>query len=410
MALNKVEITAKLQLPEWKALLDTIAFCEGGKYNIIYSGVPFNDYSDHPNRVIKGASAAGRYQIINLTWFGTAGRPGLKQSIPLPNFTPNSQDIAAVWLAVNSRGVDPALVEQDAPNFSNFDRITSKLSCEWCALPGTSRCECKGQPQKSLQTAYNFYVQALNWRRGLGPEPTGANAEGEGAGDTGPLAGFTNNPLTNGIGSLFAGISNISEEYCALIKPLTYVEAKSFPGCDKRIELNFFGGPNGVGAAANPLIGQTNVTNPTIPSFINIDPNSIKYGEFVLPIEKFTFTSGVGPRWGRIHNGVDLAAPTGTPSASIADGIVEVARWTTGGYGNLVIIKHTNGYYSLNGHFSKLLVNEGQQVKQGQVIALVGSTGFSTGPHLHLEIGKTRNGNTIGNRINPATVLNLSKR
>lgn len=413
MALSKAEIVAKLQIPEWKALLDTIAFCEGGAYNRIYSGVTFSDFSDHPNRTIKGSSASGRYQILSKTWFGKAGaNNGLKQRIPLSDFSPNSQDIAAIWLIANDRRVDPTLIEQGAPNQNNFTTIVNKLLCEWRGLPETNSASCRSQSKKTLQAAYNFYVQALAWRKGQGPQPTGFSTEGEGEGaiDTaGATTGFNSPTSSAGAFPLFSGLFNTADDYCAGVKPLTYVDAKSFAGCENRIDISFFNGPLGIGAAANPLVGDTTLNNPSIPNFINIDPNSVSYGEFIVPIEesKYVFTSGVGPRWGRIHNGVDLAAPTGTPSAAIASGVAELARWTTGGYGNLIIIKHDNGYYSLNGHFSKILINEGQRVEQGQVIALVGNTGFSTGPHLHLEIARSRNGNILANRINPASVLNL---
>lgn len=410
MALTKTEISLKLQMPEWKAWLDTIAFCEGADYNIIYSGATFDDFSDHPERVICSgnycSSAAGRYQIMDYTWRGKNGGVGLKQRIPLNNFTPNSQDVAAVWLIANDRRVDVSLIEQGAPNFNNFDKVSSKLSAEWCSLPGTNRGACEGQPVKSLQTAYNFYTQALAWRRGLGPEPTGLRNEGEGQGDTGALAGFRS-PFANGFPSLFSGVTNISQDYCALIRPLRYIDAKAFAGCDKRIDLNFFGGPNGVGAASNPLASNNGLlTDPSIPNFINVDPNSIKYGEFIVPLEKYTFISGFGPRWGRLHRGVDLSAPTGTPSAAPADGIVVASGWG-GDYGNRVVIKHTNGLYTLHAHFSQIKAQKDQTVRQGQVIGLIGSTGFSTGPHLHLEVSKSYSGGYLSNQFDPRTVFRI---
>jgi murein DD-endopeptidase MepM/ murein hydrolase activator NlpD len=92
------------------------------------------------------------------------------------------------------------------------------------------------------------------------------------------------------------------------------------------------------------------------------------------------------------HNGVDLGAPVGTPILAAADGEVMISRmgWN-GGYGNYVVIQHDNGTQTVYGHASKLLVTEGQEVKQGQTIALVGSTGESTGPHLHVEVRGGKN-------------------
>ncbi|MEA5597993.1 peptidoglycan DD-metalloendopeptidase family protein [Rivularia sp. UHCC 0363] len=103
---------------------------------------------------------------------------------------------------------------------------------------------------------------------------------------------------------------------------------------------------------------------------------------------KGVFTSGYGPRWGRMHRGIDVAAPVGTPIHAAADGVVISAGWNRGGYGNLVDIRHPDGTVTRYAHNSKLVVTKGQEVHQGQQISLMGSTGFSTGPHLHFEIRK----------------------
>lgn len=98
------------------------------------------------------------------------------------------------------------------------------------------------------------------------------------------------------------------------------------------------------------------------------------------------FTSGFGMRWGRMHKGIDIAAPIGTPIFAAATGVITYARWNSGGYGNLVEIEHPDGSITRYAHNSRILVSEGQQVTQGQLIAELGSTGNSTGPHLHFEI------------------------
>ncbi|KAB8334927.1 peptidoglycan DD-metalloendopeptidase family protein [Scytonema tolypothrichoides VB-61278] len=101
---------------------------------------------------------------------------------------------------------------------------------------------------------------------------------------------------------------------------------------------------------------------------------------------KGTLTSGYGWRWGRMHKGIDIANSVGTPIYASADGVVEKAGWSSGGYGNVVDIRHLDGSMTRYGHNSVLLVQRGQQVHQGQIIAKMGSTGFSTGPHTHFEI------------------------
>jgi murein DD-endopeptidase MepM/ murein hydrolase activator NlpD len=105
-----------------------------------------------------------------------------------------------------------------------------------------------------------------------------------------------------------------------------------------------------------------------------------------------TLRSGVGMRnnpFGgssvEFHKGQDISAPSGTPVNATADGIVVIARWVKG-YGNGIYIDHGNGISTRYGHLSRIDVIEGQTIKRGQHLGLVGSTGRSTGPHLHYEV------------------------
>ncbi|MEL4896551.1 M23 family metallopeptidase [Crocosphaera sp. Alani8] len=97
-------------------------------------------------------------------------------------------------------------------------------------------------------------------------------------------------------------------------------------------------------------------------------------------------TSGFGMRFGNLHAGLDIAAPIGTPILAAASGVVVFAGWSSKGLGYQVSIRHSDGNVSVYGHNQRLLVTSGQTVEQGQQIAEMGSTGFSTGPHLHFEI------------------------
>lgn len=106
---------------------------------------------------------------------------------------------------------------------------------------------------------------------------------------------------------------------------------------------------------------------------------------WLLPVKGYRFTSPYGMRWGRLHAGVDLAVPEGTPVMAMHDGVVRLARWY-GGYGNAVIIDHGGGVESVYGHNSALVVREGQRVKAGQMIARAGNTGHSYGSHAHVEV------------------------
>lgn len=111
-----------------------------------------------------------------------------------------------------------------------------------------------------------------------------------------------------------------------------------------------------------------------------------------LPV-KGEITSGFGMRDGRMHEGIDIAAPRGTPIVAVASGRVRNTGWM-GNYGRALIIDHGSGYATLYAHCDKLLVSSGQDVEMGQTIALLGNTGNSTGPHVHFEVivhGKRRN-------------------
>lgn len=85
------------------------------------------------------------------------------------------------------------------------------------------------------------------------------------------------------------------------------------------------------------------------------------------------------------HTGIDIEAPYGSPVVATADGKVEMAGYY-GDYGKAVLLKHPSGYYTLYGHLSEITVKVGERVRAGQIIGKVGSTGRSTGPHLHYEV------------------------
>jgi murein DD-endopeptidase MepM/ murein hydrolase activator NlpD len=107
---------------------------------------------------------------------------------------------------------------------------------------------------------------------------------------------------------------------------------------------------------------------------------------FVLPLhDAYRLTSDFGTRWGRLHGGIDMAAPTGTPIYAPADGVVTFAGWSSG-YGRLVKIQHEFGIETRYGHQSLIRVQVGQRVSRGDRIGDIGSSGHSTGPHLHYEV------------------------
>ncbi|MCT7985877.1 peptidoglycan DD-metalloendopeptidase family protein [Laspinema sp. A4] len=150
-----------------------------------------------------------------------------------------------------------------------------------------------------------------------------------------------------------------------------------------------------------PAVGQ--IVSPELPPLKAPDtylPDSQPtFNGFIWPAHG-VFTSGYGWRWGRMHKGIDIAGPTGTPIYAAATGVVITAGWNSGGYGNLVEIEHPDGSVTLYAHNHRIMVQEGQQVEQGQQVAEMGSTGFSTGPHLHFEIHASGQG-----AVNPMALL-----
>lgn len=119
---------------------------------------------------------------------------------------------------------------------------------------------------------------------------------------------------------------------------------------------------------------------------INLYRIAAERAPFDIPVKSgYRFTSGFGPRWGRMHNGVDFAAPVGTAIYAPADGTVTFAGWSSG-YGRVVKIQHAFGIETRYAHQSRIRVKVGQRVSRGDRIGDIGNSGRSTGPHLHYEV------------------------
>ena len=112
-------------------------------------------------------------------------------------------------------------------------------------------------------------------------------------------------------------------------------------------------------------------------------PTAVSGAGLIWPT-RGTVTSEYGYRWGRLHAGIDIGAPSGTPIRAAKAGEV-ITAGSMGGYGNCVIIDHGGGFTTLYGHMSRIATSDGASVSQGQLIGYVGSTGHSTGNHLHFE-------------------------
>ena len=150
-----------------------------------------------------------------------------------------------------------------------------------------------------------------------------------------------------------------------------------------------------------PLVGR--MVSPELPALAGAEAflpqGSANFNGYIWPA-RGVLTSGYGWRWGRMHRGIDIAAPVGTPIMAAASGVVQYSGWNSGGYGYMVDIRHPDGSMTRYAHNSRLLVRVGQEVDQGEQIAAMGSTGYSTGPHVHFEVHLPNQG-----AVNPATYL-----
>lgn len=151
------------------------------------------------------------------------------------------------------------------------------------------------------------------------------------------------------------------------------------------------GGPDPDASRANAILDRMDR--------INLYRIAAERAPFAIPVKSnFRFTSGFGPRWGRMHNGTDFAGPIGTPIYSTADGVVTHAGWSSG-YGRLIKIQHEFGIETRYAHLNAISVRVGQRVSRGDRIGDMGNSGRSTGPHLHYEV------RVGGTPVNPMTYI-----
>jgi hypothetical protein len=124
----------------------------------------------------------------------------------------------------------------------------------------------------------------------------------------------------------------------------------------------------------------------TLPAEPAVESETSSKAPLRWPLAKPVLTSLFGKRWGREHEGIDMGAPTGTPVLAAADGEVVYSGDKVRGYGNMVVLQHAGDLLTVYAHNSLLLVHVGDRIVVGQEIARVGSTGRSTGTHLHFEV------------------------
>jgi|GEM_PF-5534882 len=166
---------------------------------------------------------------------------------------------------------------------------------------------------------------------------------------------------------------------------MTYTPSAVALPTDPILPVPYIPATDPLNAAANGSDADIDLPEPALPVKKATKSPKPKWLRFGKPVLNAFLSSPFGFRWGRMHEGIDLAVPHGTPITATEAGRVTYSGWAEG-YGNFVVVDHGAGFSSRYGHASKLLVRSGQKVKKGQTIALVGSTGHSTGPHLHFEL------------------------
>ena len=196
-------------------------------------------------------------------------------------------------------------------------------------------------------------------------------------------------------------LASVTEQKIRIIEERQQVLASMLAGNDvdpailRQIATTKAGEYLGQGGPLEPVKADSDTTFKALfSSWKKLD--NLQVGAIAVPSEKpvkiAAFTSGYGTRAdpfnGSVarHMGIDLAGPIGTPIYATADGTVSAAGWNNGGYGNLIKLDHGRGIETRYGHLSQILVAAGQHISRGQLIARMGSTGRSTGSHLHYEV------------------------
>ena len=354
------------------AYLNAISRVEAPTYYTNFGGSTIVPTSpDHPVNIVcqNGlcSSAFGRYQFMPDTWEGNI----LKAIGPLDIRKPRDQDIAAIYL-LDFRGTLDKVIAGDC-----IGTLNSNAS-EWASIPKTDGSFAySGQGSKYDAAGFCKLVDSLKGTT----LPKGPLVNDNVPTGTSP----SNNPNNN---TFTFGNTNFADITCPPIKEEDLYRANyqiTNPGCKISSPVQPITGPSTNSGTVNNVRG----TNKGGGFSVNTQgfgqcsslrsPCNLSSGEVV-------FTSGYGWRWGKMHRGVDLAGPIGTPIYAASNGTIKYAGWIDGGYGNYIELLSPENILTVYAHLNDVKCSVGQQVTVGQQIGDMGSTGFSTGPHLHFEV------------------------
>lgn len=325
--------SAAVDDPKIMAFLDTIAWAEGtgDRYDLQYTFAKFAGFTDHPRKVQCAgglcSDASGRYQFLSTTW------DGQKAALGLPDFSPASQDKAAIAQLKTSGAYQKIL----AGDVRGASCMVGKI---WASFP----CNNYDQPQKSAGSLEQIYQEKLAAR----------------SGQAGQAA------IVPGVVSMGMGTSTGKEFKLQPPKdaaPAAVNIAKSLGGI---LGIDFLTNDLGTMSAKTfPLAGDTWETA----------AKTSPYGDRIHPI--------TGAK--KMHWGQDFGAPQGQPVLATEAGVVEEVKRSASGCGNEITLKFADGTGARYCHLASVSVAIAQQVRSGEVIGEVGSTGDSTAPHLHFE-------------------------
>ena len=354
------------------AYLNAISSVEAPTYYTNFGGSTIVPTSpDHPVNVVCQdglcSSAFGRYQFMPDTWSEIQAGLG-----SLDIRKPRDQDIAALYRMDTLRGTLDDVIAGNCIATLNSNAI------EWAAIPkADGSFAYSGQGSKYDAAGFCKLVDSLKGTTlPKGPlvndnVPTGTSS--------------SNNPNNN---TFTFGNTNFADITCPPIKEEDLYRANyqiTNPGCKISSPVQPITGPSTNSGTVNNVRG----TNKGGGFSVNTQgfgqcsslrsPCNLSSGEVV-------FTSGYGWRWGRPHNGIDLAGPIGTPIYAASNGTIKYAGWTDGGYGNYIELLSPENILTIYAHLDAVKCSEGQQITVGQQIGDMGNTGGSTGPHLHFEV------------------------
>jgi len=319
--------------------------------------------------------AVGRYQFCGFVWDEILTYEGL-EGLDFSN--PVHQDVAALSRVDIMRGKLEQVLSGDIIGAIKGDgSYANGLAWEWAGLPPGRYPEKQYVP---IQPAIDMIAESIRDNHKLPSDGGDGTYKGNSSSSSSSSSSSGLSIETGPSSILGFNIETARQELCYSMR-FCKVLGGFVPTKAERI---LGGNPSLTGFSPGSTTSSSTSGSSGTVKMGNFTP---KEG-FIYPVPGIPINSPYGWRDGRMHKGVDIAAPIGTEILAVADGEVVYSQWNDGGYGNMTILKHKDSPLTESAycHMDSILLKVGQKVKQGQVVGPMGTTGFSTGPHLHFEI------------------------